>query len=188
MAKRVVIIVVVVALAIFAYVSYNRYDPRRAGTSGEVFSNDPLPSRAKVDSVSPSAMGSTGSTEKKLSDSDGEAIVYPSAVTAQTTTPAAMTTTAQPSSTATAATPVSSDLQVTQTGQPAHETAPAEDTISPNPPNGMMFAGKGKYQVYRQGNITWRVNTATGQTCVLFATDEEWKKPRVYHAGCGSTR
>jgi hypothetical protein len=177
MAKRVVIIVVVLVLAIFAYVSYNRYDTRRAGVSGEVFSNDPQPGRGKMDSASRAAMGSTTSSDKKASDSEGETIVYPSAVTAQ------------PTPTATAAsTSASSGLQVTQTGQPAQETAPAEDTINPNPTNGMVFAGRGKYQVYRQGNITWRLNTETGQTCVLFATDEEWKKPRVYHAGCGSTK
>ena len=176
MAKRIVIIVGVLALAISAYYSYNRYDARRAGVSGEVFSNDPQPSRAKVDSVSRTSTGSTSSTNKKASDSEGEAIVYPSAVTAQTT-PA----TANPN-------PASSDLQVTQTGQPVHEGTPAGDTIGPNPDNGMKFAGSGKYQVYRQGNITWRLNTETGQTCVLFATDEEWKKPRVYHSGCGSNR
>ncbi len=174
MAKRVIIIVVVLALAIFAYYSYNRYDATRAGLSGEVFSNDPQSSRTKA------TTGSTASSDKKASDSDVETIVYPSS------TPAA--TTAQPSSTAVASTPASSDLQVTQAGGPAHEGAPTGDTISANPPNGMMFAGRGKYQVYRQGNITWRVNTETGQTCVLFATDEEWKKPRVYRAGCGSTK
>jgi cytoskeletal protein RodZ len=176
MAKRVVIIVAVLVLAIFAYFSYNRYDARRAGVSGEVFSNDPQPAKAKVDTVSRTA-GSTSSTDKKASDSDGETIVYPSGVTAQTAPAAAASPTA-----------AATDLQVTQTGQPAHETAPAEDTIGPNPDNGMKFAGSGKYQVYRQGNITWRLNTETGQTCVLFATDEEWKKPRVYHSGCGGTK
>jgi hypothetical protein len=58
------------------------------------------------------------------------------------------------------------------------------DTISANPPNGMTFSGTGKYQLYRQGNITWRLDTDTGQTCVLFATDEEWRKPKVFRAGC----
>jgi hypothetical protein len=59
------------------------------------------------------------------------------------------------------------------------------DTIAPNPPNGEVFAGKGKYQLYRQGNITWRLDTDTGKTCIIFATDEEWKKPKVLRAGCG---
>jgi hypothetical protein len=173
MAKRVVILVVVVGLAIFAYVSHDRYDARRAGVSGEVFSNDPQPSRAKVDSASRVTMASA-SSDKKASDSDGEAIVYPSSVATQ------------PAPTPAAAAP--SDLQVTQTGQPAQNAIPAGDTISANPANGIVFAGRGKYQVYRQGNITWRLNTETGQNCILFATDEEWEKPRVYRAGCGSSR
>ena len=170
MAKRVIILVVVLVVGIFAYVSYNRYDARRAGVSGEVFSNDPQLARAKMDSVSRAATESTGS-------SGGETIVYPPAATAQPVPAAA----AAPASTPSA-------LQVAQTGKPALETPPGGDTISPNPTNGMVFAGKGKYQVYRQGNITWRLNTETGQSCVLFATDEEWKKPRVYRAGCGSSR
>jgi hypothetical protein len=64
-------------------------------------------------------------------------------------------------------------------------SAPATDTISSNPPNGMVFSGTGKYQIYQQGNLTWRINTETGQSCVILATDEEWKKPKVYRAGCG---
>ena len=49
----------------------------------------------------------------------------------------------------------------------------------------MTFSGSGRYQLYRQGNITWRLDTETGKSCVIFATDEEWRKPRVYRAGCG---
>src|SRR5579871_6728053 len=135
MAKRVIIIVVVLALAIFAFYSYNRYDARRAGVSGEDLSNDPQSSRGKA---------ATASSDKKASNSDVETIVYPSSVTAQ---PAPAVTTAQPSSTAVAASnPASPVLQVTQAGDAAHEGIPTEDTISANPPNGMMFAGRGKYQ------------------------------------------
>jgi hypothetical protein len=74
---------------------------------------------------------------------------------------------------------------VTQSQQPEPAPVPRGDTISPNPPNGMVFAGTGRYQLYRQGNITWRLDTETGRSCIIFATDEEWKKPRVYKAGCG---
>ena len=63
-------------------------------------------------------------------------------------------------------------------------TPPAADTIAPDPPNGMTFGGAGHYQLYRQGDLTWRLNTDTGETCVLFATDEEWRKPKVYKSGC----
>ena len=76
-------------------------------------------------------------------------------------------------------------IRILKSQQAAPGTVPASDTISPNPPNGMTFAGSGRYQLYRQGNITWRLDTETGRSCVIFATDEEWKKPRVYKAGCG---
>ncbi|WP_213803504.1 hypothetical protein [Granulicella sp. dw_53] len=86
--------------------------------------------------------------------------------------------------------PVESAIPPNQAAQPESANAatpPANDTINPNPPNGMVFSGTGHFQLYRQGNITWRLNTDTGQSCVLFATDEEWKKPRVLHAACGKT-
>ena len=69
---------------------------------------------------------------------------------------------------------------------PGHEASggPLADTLSPNPPNGTVFAGTGKFQIYRQGNLTWRVDTNTGESCVLFATNEEWRKPQVYRHGC----
>jgi hypothetical protein len=47
----------------------------------------------------------------------------------------------------------------------------------------MVYGGTGRYQWYRQGNLTWRVNTETGQACIMFATDEEQRKPRVYQHG-----
>lgn len=61
---------------------------------------------------------------------------------------------------------------------------PGADTIQPNPPNGMTFGGNGHYQLYRQGNLTWRLNTDTGESCVVFATEDEWRKPQVFRAGC----
>jgi hypothetical protein len=61
------------------------------------------------------------------------------------------------------------------------------DTIKPNPPNGMVFAGSGRFQVYRQGDLTWRLDTDSGQACVLFATNEEWRKPQVYQHGCNTS-
>ncbi len=51
----------------------------------------------------------------------------------------------------------------------------------------MAFSGSGKFQVYRQGNLTWRVDTESGHTCILFATMEEWQKPIVYQHGCSNS-
>ncbi len=68
--------------------------------------------------------------------------------------------------------------------QPAYSTAPAMDSLAPNAPNRAAFAGTGKFQVYRQGDLTWRVDTDSGRTCILFATEEQWRKPVVYRNGC----
>jgi len=65
-------------------------------------------------------------------------------------------------------------------------TPPSADSIPRNPPNGMVFAGSGKYQLYRQGDITWRLNTDTGSACIIFATDAQWSKSEVYNHGCGA--
>jgi hypothetical protein len=51
----------------------------------------------------------------------------------------------------------------------------------------MIFAGSGKYQLYRQGDLTWRLNTDTGEACVLFATYAQWRQQRVYQHGCGAS-
>lgn len=64
-------------------------------------------------------------------------------------------------------------------------TPPARDSVSPNPTNGMTFAGKGSYQWYRQGNLTWRVDTTSGHSCIVYATMEEWQKQIVMNHGCG---
>jgi hypothetical protein len=89
---------------------------------------------------------------------------------------------------ATAATP--QPANPAPAAQPAPEATPAQvpnsDTIPRNPPNGLAFAGSGKFQLYRQGDITWRLNTQTGEACILFATDAQWRLHRVYQAGCGT--
>lgn len=86
-------------------------------------------------------------------------------------------------------TPVPQDQQSSMVAPPASTTDPSlpvSDTISPNPPNHAAFGGTGKFMWYRQGNLTWRVNTASGSTCIAFATMEEWQKQIVYNHGCGN--
>jgi len=88
--------------------------------------------------------------------------------------------------------PPAATTVVTQTTTPVTTTAtttqtiPTTDSIAPNPPNGMVFSGTGRYQLYRQGSITWRLDTDNGHTCIIFATDEEWRKERVYSHGCAN--
>ena len=72
-------------------------------------------------------------------------------------------------------------------GQPnaAPPNLPTRDTEAPNAPNGARFAGSGSYEWYRQGNITWRIDTNTGRSCIIYATMEEWHKQIVMSHGCG---
>jgi hypothetical protein len=158
MTRRVIVIVVVVLLAVVFYFGFTSYDAKRAGGSGDVYSVD---SPGKPRGASSAAVTSDAPDTPSAKPVDPQTVVYP---------PAAP----QPATATLAA------------GSDDTATAPTNDTISPNPPNGEVFAGKGRYQLYRQGNITWRLDTDTGRACVIFATDPEWKKPRVYRAGCGS--
>jgi hypothetical protein len=161
MGRRVLVIVMVLVVALFVYLGYNSYDANRAGLSGDVFPHDSSMSKSRPEDSSQTAAPSTGQT-----------VVYPA--------PAVQTVPVTPETTQS-----QNDSQIPQ-GETMQDGTSGGDTISPNPPDGMVFSGKGKYQLYRQGNLTWRLNTETGQSCIIFATDEEWKKPKVYRAGCGS--
>ncbi len=70
---------------------------------------------------------------------------------------------------------------------PYTPTSFGNDTIAPNPPNGLAFAGTGPYQWYRQGDLTWRIDSKSGASCIDYATMEEWSKPIVYSHGCGGS-
>jgi hypothetical protein len=156
MTRRVIVIVVLVLLAVAFYFGFTSYDAKRAGGAGDVYSAD-SPSKAR--GASSAAVTSDAPDTPSTRPVDPQTVVYPPAAQQSAQTAAA-----------------SSDDAA---------TVPSGDTISPNPPNGEVFAGKGRYQLYRQGSITWRLDTNTGRACVIFATDAEWKKPRVYRAGCG---
>ena len=77
--------------------------------------------------------------------------------------------------------------QTAATAQSGQLALPTSDSIRRNPPNGTVFAGAGKYQLYRQGDITWRLDTDNGGACILFATEAQWRRSLVYNHGCGAT-
>jgi hypothetical protein len=64
-------------------------------------------------------------------------------------------------------------------------TLPMYDSQFNNAPNGVRFGGSGTYQWYRQGDLTYRIDTSNGSSCIAYATLEEWRKPIVYNHGCG---
>jgi hypothetical protein len=162
MAKRILWGVVILIVVGFFYLGYTTYDTGRAISSGDVRSGS---AKSKSGSVT---------SESDIHPAPSQPIVYPA-----------------PNEPGGAAIP--SPIATGQVAQPGVSTAapggavPSADTIAPNPPNGMVFAGTGRYQLYRQGNITWRLDTNTGHSCVIFATDEEWKNPRVLRDACGKS-
>lgn len=41
-----------------------------------------------------------------------------------------------------------------------------------------------KYQIFKEGWRTWRLDTVTGATCILLTTTEDWKKLDTVANGC----
>jgi hypothetical protein len=86
--------------------------------------------------------------------------------------------------TATPEKPIAQDL-MEAASKPAVSALHQALKQSPLPP-ALSETSPGRFQVYRQGHLTWRIDTATGDTCVLLATHAEWRKPQVYQNGCNS--
>ncbi len=42
----------------------------------------------------------------------------------------------------------------------------------------------GRYSLHKDGLRTWRFDSATGRSCLLLATDEDWKKEKIALQGC----
>ena len=170
MAKRILYIAIAACVLGLIWYGYSRHAADLAMDNGNVVSRDtPSSSKARLDSGAvdldgrPMADGASGYTSSTGS----------TAATGRST-PSPMVPTATVPATPAA---VPSNIEA---------SLPATDTLSPNAPNGMAFGGSGKYQWYRQGNLTWRINTQSGSSCIAFATMEEWQKPLVYSHGCGN--
>ena len=43
----------------------------------------------------------------------------------------------------------------------------------------------GRYQIHAEGFRTWRLDTSTGQICLLLTSEEDWKAPKIAAQGCG---
>ncbi len=173
MLKKVVTGLVVLVAIVFAYRYYMNWRTQRAAAEGDVagLGADPQTASGRSSSptdtyaASPSAVSAAPSAASS-SDSVKAKAADPVPTPAPAPAPAA-------SATSTTSAPV----------LPA--SAPATDTLTPNAPNGMAFGGKGVYQWYRQGNLTWRINTQTGKSCIIYATMDEWRKEVVMKNGCG---
>lgn len=176
--------VLMLSLAIFIYAAYRSY-ALRGRNEGDVVG----------DSQDPNAPGGPAAARREASPGDHPASNSPVGKGAPVTPgfTGAPGTVADPSAQIPASQIIPSQITPSQIAAPSAQAGtgaapPVTDTIAPDPPNGLAFGGTGHFQVYRQGDITWRLNTQTGATCVLFATDAEWHRPRIRRSACRDTR
>jgi hypothetical protein len=101
-------------------------------------------------------------SERAMKSEDDKALPPPAPTAAQSTT----------------------DVETAQT-PPPDTNLPDSVPHSTNSPSGTSSGGEGTYQWFREGSMTWRLNTKTGASCVALATAEEWQKPTVASHGCG---
>jgi len=181
MLKRVLIVVAVIAVFIGGWELYSRNAARNGIGSGDVYSSDSSKSSDSSNTDLDGRPAGTVAPTPSRSDAPGTINGQPVAGVGTTSNqpPPSMKAPIASSNPPAAVSPAASSEST-----PA--SLPVSDTIAPNPPNGLAFGGTGKFQWYRQGNLTWRVNTASGTTCIAFATMEEWQKPIVYRHGCGN--
>ena len=189
--NRILIIVCIVALLLGGYLLYRQHTTGSAMGDGQVTENQSASEK--------SAMNSGATTSSTSTDLDGQSIEAhptpsrsdaPGTINTEPVAPGASTNQA-PASQAPAPLAAQQGTLVGPNGRTVvgpGAAVPAGDSIAPNPPNGAVFTGTGKFQWYRQGNITWRVDSGSGSYCIAFATMEEWQKPIVYQNGCGTGR
>jgi len=172
MLRRVLIIVVVVLCCIGGWMLYNRNQAQNALGNGDVHVTDS--SSRSSDTANTDLDGNSAHPTPSRSDAPGTVNGDLAPVTTSNQPPESMKA------------PIASAFPPATVASPTPAALPVSDTVAPNPPNGLAFGGTGKFQWYRQGNLTWRVNTTSGSTCIAFATMEEWQKPIVYSHGCGN--
>jgi cytoskeletal protein RodZ len=165
----IVVLVIVVLVGVWGY---QQYQAGQQETPGHVtwVHGQPTPEAKAAFDRKNSGYDDSGADASSTSN----APAYPSSGAAKVTSPAATT-------------PVQSAAYTQPDRSPAPANLPRTDSQPPVPPNGEAYRGTGVYELYRQGNLTYRMDTATGRTCVAFATMEEWRKPVVMRNGCGRT-
>ncbi len=151
-----IVLVLVVVVGLFAYFGYNSYDAKRAGLNGDVFSTEP----------------SGGKTKLGYRFVGGEHIER---TIGRISGPRRSGDPDGPGHSGDGAERGGDDARRDRFGRYDQRESTERDSV----------CGEGQISALSAGRLTWRLNTETGQTCIIFATDDEWRKPRVYRAGCG---
>jgi len=197
MGSKIFWFLILVVLCVGGYFMYDHYRQEKMMESGDVTWDSGQPSPEEHARFLKENAGETpdGQSEHKIHTASedataaatGTGVVGPAARTdgtAVVTTPPAATPAANtPGVPESRTEKVLGEIGLGSSPKPAN--LPTSDSVPPNPTNGARFSGSGTYQWYRQGNLTWRVDTASGHSCIEYATMEEWRKPIVSSHGCG---
>ena len=183
MGSKIFWFLILVALCVSGYFMYDHYHQEKMMGNGDVtwVTGQPSPEEHARFLKENSGETADGQSERKIQTAtDNPTPAAADSATAATATPAATPATAPQ-----AEAQPQPDGAYTATAGAAPANLPASDSVPPNPANGARFSGSGAYQWYRQGNLTWRVDTVSGRSCIDYATMEEWRKPIVSSHGCG---
>ena len=188
MGSKIFWFLIFIALCVSGYFMYDHYHQENQMGNGDVtwVSGQPSPEEHARFLKENAGETTDGQSERKIHTASEDATA--AATGATEVGPAAPTT--DVSTTAPAATPLPAAQPLaagayTVGSGAAPANLPTADSVPPNPANGARFSGSGSYQWYRQGNLTWRVDTVNGRSCIDYATMEEWRKPIVTSHGCG---
>jgi len=200
MGRKIVGLIFLILVCVGVYYIVQHYRQQEQSTDGEVHWVTGQPTQAEKDAYAKEDSGDVadGQSEHKIRTSRAEdAAGNPEgqAAAGQTITPPATAPTTPARAPAQAAAPPPAPAAYppanpTPVSYPSYAAGsggaqPMTDSQAPNAPNGMRYGGSGQFQWYRQGNITYRVDTVSGGICVAFATLEEWRKQIVSSHGCG---
>jgi len=189
MGSKIFWFLILVALCVSGYFMYDHYHQEKMMGNGDVTWVTGQPSPEEHARFLKENAGETadGQSERKIHTASEDATAAATGTTEVGPASAAVTPAATSTPVASAATPAQpqTDAAYAVGSGAAPASLPATDSVPPNPANGARFSGTGAYQWYRQGNLTWRVDTVSGRSCIDYATMEEWRKPIVSSHGCG---
>lgn len=182
MVKNIIYAAIALLLAVGIWYWWNQHQQMAAIDDGSVVSRDSsVTSKSRMDSGAVDLDGRA--QDASVDPASGLYTATPATKSSSVVAPVTTPTTAggnMPAQSPAPAAPTAVNANYSTGSRPSH------DTLTANAPDGMAFGGSGKFQWYRQGNITWRINTQSGSTCIAFATMDEWAKPIVYTHGCGN--
>ena len=187
MGNKLAMLLVLILLCVGGYFIWQHYHEQKMEYSGEVTCQGCMSPEAKAAFLKENS-GDTadGQSEHKTRTAAADAKAgFPDTNATVNGTPGTQAGSAAAPVQAAPASPVVSAMPATQPTTSAAGPMPTMDSQTANAPNGMRFGGSGNYQWYRQGNLTWRVDTTSGRSCIIYATMEEWQKQIVISHGCG---